>query len=137
MNTLFKSFAVAGLIAILTGCSSGTTAESTVTIAALDVKFNTQEISVAQGKPVKLVLDNKDQVLHDFSIDKLPVANKADHHAGGAHDMGGTNPDVHVSADGHKQGSIVFTPTQAGTYEFYCTVPGHKESGMVGRLVVR
>jgi uncharacterized cupredoxin-like copper-binding protein len=109
MNTLIKNFAVAGLIAILTGCSSGTTAKSTVTIAAQDVKFNTQEISVSQGKPVKLILDNKDQVLHDFSIDKLPVANKADHHGGGAHDMGGKNPDVHVSADGHKQGSIVFT----------------------------
>lgn len=26
---------------------------------------------------------------------------------------------------------------KAGTYEYYCSVPGHKEGGMVGTLVVR
>jgi uncharacterized cupredoxin-like copper-binding protein len=25
---------------------------------------------------------------------------------------------------------------EEGTYEFYCSIPGHRESGMVGTLVV-
>ena len=33
--------------------------------------------------------------------------------------------------------SVMFTPTQIGEYEFYCTIPGHREAGMVGRLIVR
>ncbi len=33
--------------------------------------------------------------------------------------------------------TIEFTPTKPGTYEFFCTVAGHKEAGMVGTLVVK
>ncbi|KRT67293.1 MAG: hypothetical protein XU08_C0004G0001, partial [candidate division WWE3 bacterium CSP1-7] len=31
---------------------------------------------------------------------------------------------------------IEFDATTAGTYEIYCAVAGHRESGMVGTLVV-
>jgi uncharacterized cupredoxin-like copper-binding protein len=34
-------------------------------------------------------------------------------------------------------GTLEFTPTKPGTYEFICTVPGHKEAGMVGALIVK
>ncbi|MGI8484578.1 MAG: plastocyanin/azurin family copper-binding protein [Thermomicrobiales bacterium] len=26
---------------------------------------------------------------------------------------------------------------KAGTYQYYCSVPGHKEAGMVGKLTVK
>ena len=32
--------------------------------------------------------------------------------------------------------TVLFTPTQIGEYEFECTIPGHKEAGMVGRVTV-
>ena len=53
--------------------------------------------------------------------------------------MGATNADqlpVHVAAAQGHEGTVTFTPTEAGTYEFYCTVAGHKASGMVGKLIV-
>jgi uncharacterized cupredoxin-like copper-binding protein len=53
--------------------------------------------------------------------------------------MGAVNPDqlpVHVAAAQGDEGTVTFTPTEAGTYEFYCTVAGHKASGMVGKLIV-
>jgi uncharacterized cupredoxin-like copper-binding protein len=31
---------------------------------------------------------------------------------------------------------IEFTPSQPGEYEFFCSVPGHKEAGMRGTMVV-
>jgi uncharacterized cupredoxin-like copper-binding protein len=32
---------------------------------------------------------------------------------------------------------MTFSPAQTGTYEVYCSVPGHKEAGVVAKLVVR
>ena len=37
-------------------------------------------------------------------------------------------------APGETKEVVVNAP--AGTYEFYCNVPGHKEAGMVGTLTV-
>ena len=37
---------------------------------------------------------------------------------------------------GGGSGTLEFTPTEPGEYEYYCTVPGHKEAGMLGTLVV-
>jgi uncharacterized cupredoxin-like copper-binding protein len=33
--------------------------------------------------------------------------------------------------------TLDFTPTKPGTYEFFCTVAGHKDAGMVGTLIVK
>src|SRR3546814_8259646 len=32
--------------------------------------------------------------------------------------------------------TIVFRATKAGTFEYVCTIPGHKAAGMFGKLVV-
>nr|WP_227456656.1 plastocyanin/azurin family copper-binding protein [Geobacillus sp. C56-T3] len=31
-----------------------------------------------------------------------------------------------------KTAEVTFIPIERGVFRFYCTVPGHKESGMVG-----
>ncbi len=33
-------------------------------------------------------------------------------------------------------GTFSFTPTRVGTFPFYCAVPGHRERGQIGTLVV-
>ena len=35
-----------------------------------------------------------------------------------------------------KPALALFTPTTPGTYTFYCHIPGHREAGMVGTLIV-
>ncbi len=32
---------------------------------------------------------------------------------------------------------VSFVPSQAGTYQFFCDVPDHKEAGMMGTFVVK
>ncbi len=36
-----------------------------------------------------------------------------------------------------QSGSVTFTPTQLGTFYYVCPVPGHKELGMYGLVIVR
>ena len=51
---------------------------------------------------------------HNFSIDELGI-------------------DIDLPA-GETQETVINAP--AGEYEYYCNVPGHKEAGMVGKLIV-
>lgn len=44
------------------------------------------------------------------------------------------NIDLRV-APGQQQ-EITFTPAETGTFEFYCSEPGHRDQGMVGLLGV-
>lgn len=120
-----------------TGCSGGASQgePQTIEISTTNMAFSTKELTLDKGKPYKLVLENSDSLLHDFSIDKIPAKVKAEH--GDKHEMGGKKPDLHVSVDGGKSGSIEFTATKEGTYTYYCAVPGHKEAGMSGTLVIR
>ncbi len=46
-------------------------------------------------------------------------------------------PKLHVVAAAESRGTLTFTPTKPGQYEFYCTVAGHKEAGIVGVLTVK
>jgi len=86
----------------------------TVDVDAKSFEFTPKEIHVKAGEPVTISLKAED-ILHDFTID---------------------NPKVHVSAspgDPGKGGLMIDKP---GTYQFYCSVAGHRGSGMEGTVVV-
>lgn len=53
---------------------------------------------------------------HTFVIDELGVNVKT--------------PDGQVT-------KVEFTPTKKGVYRYYCSLPGHREAGQVGTLVVQ
>lgn len=137
-NWVLGSAAALSLL-VLAGCgstASGGQAEKPREITVVNAKagFNTKELQLAKGQPVRLTLDNQDGVLHDLSIEKMPVTDLKEKSAGShGHD---TKLTVHVSADAGKAGSVEFTPTEAGTYTFYCTVAGHREMGMQGKVTV-
>jgi plastocyanin len=128
---IVKSKLYAGLTAlslgaalVLTGCSGGGAAEPTAapaanyTVSALDAfKFDPAALTGQVGEPITVVLDNKGVLEHNFVIDEFDV--RLGPIAGGTQSQAG-----------------VFTPTAAGTYTYYCDVPGHKEAGMTGTLTV-
>ena len=52
-------------------------------------------------------------------------------------DHEGAAPDAVAMHTGKgKSASMTFMAEQKGTYEFWCTISGHKEQGMVGKLTV-
>lgn len=87
----------------------------TVEISALDFSLRPAQMQVKTGQPVSIALSNRGVILHDITIPGLQFQL--------------------VAQPGQRTlGSL--TAARPGTYEVFCSVPGHREAGMVGRLVV-
>lgn len=127
---------------VLAACSgaSATAGTTEIVLDASGLQYQPATIEVTAGQPVKLTFNNKDSVDHDFSIMEIPMATMgatAEPMAG--HDMGNmtVQPQLHMAVAMNGTNTMEFTPTKPGTYEFFCTVPGHKDAGMIGTLVVK
>lgn len=142
------------LMAILmTACGSSSESDTPTdlltaefTVVANDITYDTNDLEVTAGQPVMITFRNESPLEHDFSIPTIPVdgevfitetgQDQGDH----GHDMeeAAIELDVHVAAPVNGGSNVLqFTPTEPGTYEYYCTVEGHKEAGMVGTLTVQ
>lgn len=136
---LKKFFIVILTTLLLTACGGGSKPAVEITLEAGDFTFNSPSITVTAGVPVQLTLENIGQLEHDFVIEKIDVETKVikdsgsdEHHMPG---MGMEN-DLHISAQVGETSVIQFTVAEPGTYQFFCSVAGHKEAGMVGELIV-
>lgn len=132
---------------VLAACSSQGSATTPpepvdVTLTTTDIAYDKNRIEVVAGRPVSLTLHNTGALEHDFSIVEMPhtgevASTEMDDEMAG-HDMSNMpEMDIHVAAPTDQSNTIEFTPTTPGEYEYYCTVAGHKEAGMVGMLVVQ
>ncbi len=111
-----------------------------IVLQASGMTYQPAMIEVTAGQPVKLTFQNKDVVDHDFSIMEFPMEMMgATQEPMAGHDMGGVTdlPELHMAALMNQTSTLEFTPSKPGTYEFFCTVAGHKAAGMVGTLVVK
>ena len=109
-----SSSAAAPTAAPSTGSSNGGAATS-LTLDLEDIKFSTDSMTIPANTDVTLTITNKGATVHNFNIDSLDI------HSG---DM---NP-------GETKTITINAP--AGSYEYYCNIPGHKEAGMDGTLTV-
>lgn len=87
-----------------------------VTVTASQVRFTPAEVRAQPGQRVVVTLANTDPFVHDWEIPGVPNAN--------------------VTAAGGRSNTATFYAPATGRYQIVCTVPGHKEAGMVGELVV-
>ncbi|HEX6383190.1 MAG TPA: cupredoxin domain-containing protein [Anaerolineae bacterium] len=112
-------------------------------LTTTDIAYDPDRFEVTAGQLVRLTLRNEGVLVHDFSIMNIPhtgevvVSEDAEEMEG--HDMSNMaeEPEIHVAAPAGGRNTVEFTPSQPGEYEFYCTVSGHKEAGMVGTFVVK
>ena len=93
-----------------------------VKVIATDLKFNPPTIQAKVGQPVKIVLENKGVIEHDIAFPTVPA------------DKPGAS--LKAVAKASQTATLEFTPTAKGTYEYVCTIPGHKEAGMKGTITV-
>jgi uncharacterized cupredoxin-like copper-binding protein/mono/diheme cytochrome c family protein len=83
-------------------------------VTSFDIYFEPKEVAISANTDVTFTLPNDGAAAHNFSIDELGI-------------------DVDLPPGVTEQVVINAPP---GTYEYYCNVPGHREAGMVGTLVV-
>ncbi|QDW67816.1 nitrite reductase, copper-containing [Luteimonas granuli] len=72
---------------------------------------------VAEGAVVAITVTNNDGAMHDIAVPEF-----------------GAQSDQLVGVGAAT--TIVFRATKAGTFEYICTIPGHKLAGMAGNLIV-
>ena len=97
----------------LTGESSSV---KEVEVRSRGMAFTTSEIRVNLGDTVRVTYVNGGG-RHDWVIDEFEGARTA------------------VITGGRSE-TVEFTAHKAGTFEFYCSVPGHRQAGMYGAFVV-
>jgi plastocyanin len=109
-------FALALAVNAVQGRADKATASqpNTVGLTTENMAYSSKNLTAETGQ-ITLRLNNHDLFWHTFTIDSLAA-------------------DLKVAVDGDE--SVTFNATP-GTYEFYCTVPGHAQMGMRGTLVVR
>ena len=93
--------------------TDGGSSSGPIEIEAAITGFTPGEIEVSEGD-ISVALANLDTFDHDFTIDELDVQ-------------------ILLGPSASAEETFHASP---GTYAFYCSVPGHRESGMEGTLTV-
>ena len=75
------------------------------------------DLHAVVGDVVKITVINGDPVLHDMKIDEFDVS-------------------TGELTQKDQVGTVMFKVTASGEFDYYCTVPGHREVGMVGKIIV-
>lgn len=88
----------------------------TIDVALAEYAFAPPVIAVRAGEAVNLRLVNQGDILHDFTV---PAQG------------------IHRAAQPKDAVTIGLRTTRAGEFEFYCSVTGHRELGMAGRIVIQ
>lgn len=87
-----------------------------IKISSTEFNYKPARIKVKEGQEVNLTLDNRlGAIEHDFVIKELGI---------------------HLLAKAGQETSQNLVFTNPGEFEFICTFPAHKDSGMVGKLTV-
>ena len=85
------------------------------TIGMYDIYFEPRRIVIPANTDVRLILDNKGEAPHSFDV---------------------KDQDILVDVEPHTTADVIVN-LPPGTYKFICDVPGHKQVGMNGVLVVQ
>ena len=108
----------------------------TIEVGMSEMAYAPARIEVKRGEQVRFVIRNIGADDHEFLLAtteenlKHGEAMKA-------------NPDMeHAEPNGvrlapKKSAEIVWKFTRAGTFEYSCLIPGHREAGMIGQVVVK
>lgn len=88
-----------------------------VSIDATEFKYSPQAIELKPGRTLEIVMENNGVLAHNITFSDKDVATE--------------------TVQSGNQTSVTVTFDKAGEYEFFCSVPGHKNAGMTGTVIVQ
>jgi len=106
------------VILVVAGFAAATASTTTISgnavaISATNARFSATTLTANHGT-VTVDFTNNDLFWHTFTVSAL-------------------NVDIRAPVKGSRQLSFTAPP---GTYEFFCAIPGHKQIGMRGTLII-
>jgi plastocyanin len=107
------------LIALVTtACQSASGSKTVnVTLMTTEFKFSPDTINAKVGDRVQVTLDNTKGTLK--------------------HNIKQADLNIDAAVEAGQKTTFEFTATKAGTFDFVCDVPGHKDAGMTGKIIVQ
>ena len=109
-----------------------------ITMTEVDGKmlFIPDKIEVRRGEQIRFMLRNNAGQDHEFVLGTLEENLKHGEEMKKNPDMEHDDPNAKRLA-AKKTGEIVWKFTKAGTFDFSCLLPGHREAGMFGTVIVK
>jgi len=98
--------------------------------------FIPDRVEVKRGEQIKFVIRNNGELEHEFILATTAENLKHAELMKKVPDMEHDDPNGKRVAP-KKGDEIVWKFTKAGTFEYGCLVPGHREAGMIGTVVVK
>lgn len=98
--------------------------------------FSPSKIIVNQGEQIRFKIQNEGLLDHEIVLATLEANLKHAEEMKKNPDMEHDDPNAKRLAPS-KKGEIVWKFTKAGTFDFSCLIPGHREAGMFGTIVVK
>jgi uncharacterized cupredoxin-like copper-binding protein len=97
--------------------------------------FLPDKLKVRKGEQIRFQLRNNGEIDHEFVVGTLEENLKHMKEMEKNPDMEHDDPNA-KRLKPKTTGDIVWQFTKAGTFDFSCMIPGHRESGMFGTIVV-
>ncbi|TQI73737.1 putative cupredoxin-like copper-binding protein [Bosea sp. AK1] len=100
------------------------------------MSFIPDRVEVRRGEQIRFQLRNNGELDHELVLATLAENLKHAVEMQKNPDMEHDDPNAKRLAP-KKTGEIVWAFTKAGEFDFSCLIPGHREAGMTGKIIVK
>ncbi len=114
--------------------------EALYLVAMTSFAFTPNVLEANAGEVLEIAIQNAEPLLHDFTIDEIDADVHVSYLGGTgqhAHAEPEKDADVHFALTEPGSGVVHIKVHEPGEYVIYCTVPGHREGGMEGTLIIQ
>jgi uncharacterized cupredoxin-like copper-binding protein len=99
-----------------------------------ELKFFPSDLNFVAGQKYKLVLDNPSATKHYFTAKDFADASWTQKVEAGKVEIKGAIHELELKPGATAEWVLI--PEKPGTYQLRCTIPGHTEAGMTGKIVI-